>query len=417
MPHEGERLRWSQERSPIPLQLDRSLNWPAQALLLVTLSLLCIGIVMVPSAVATATQTGPWHSLCSVRHVIYAGTAILGLFLFWRLNYGFLNWGKVAPWLAAALLAAALACAVLVYAPGVGVAKGGRYRAIHLIPSLRIGFQPSELIKIALVVFLAAWLSRPKTDLRSFWRTFVPAVGLIGLSVGLIIREDFGASMVIALAATVTLFFAGIPLGRLLCLPLFGAAGFYVFVVRSVHRWERIRGWLNPWDETCASAYQPRQALLTIMSGNWLGCGPGNGLNRLGFLPEDSTDFLFSVLCEEWGFLGAMLLIALLASWILLARRASVRTADPFGRLLAASLGFVIGAQAALHVAVNLGALPPTGMGMPFVSAGGSRLLIMSAAAAMIVSVASRPVPEALEAEPPGYLVPDDPLSPGLAAT
>lgn len=417
MPHEGERLRLSQKRAPIPFQRDRSLNSPAQALLLVTLSLLCIGIVMVPSAVATPTQSGPWHSLCSVRHVIYAAAAILICFTCWRLNYGLLNRGKALPWAAGALLAAALVCAVLVYVPGLGVAKGGRHRAIQLLPSLRIGFQPSELIKIALVVFLAAWLSRAKTDIRSFWRTFVPAAGLIALSVGLIIREDFGASMVIALAATMTLFLAGIPLRRLVWLPLFGAAGFYVFVVRSVDRWDRIRGWLNPWDVTCASAYQPRQALLTIMSGSWFGRGPGNGLNRLGFLPEDSTDFLFSVLCEEWGFLGAMLLIALLVSWILLARRASARTAEPFGRLLAASLGFAIGAQAALHVAVNLGALPPTGMGMPFVSAGGSRLLIMSAAAAMIVSVASRPAAEALAGEPPGDRLLDAPLSAAPVAT
>jgi cell division protein FtsW len=165
---------------------------------------------------------------------------------------------------------------------------------------------------------------------------------------------------------------------------------------------------LNPWTIS-DSTHQPRQSLLAILTGGWFGKGPGNGSIKLGFLPEDSTDFIYAVYCEEWGFLGAALLIGLVVVWIWLARKAAVRAGDSrlappgrqgFGRVLAGSMGFLVALQAALHMAVVLVVMPPTGVTLPFISAGGSALVFTACAVAMMVSVTSRR-PRAEQAETP----------------
>jgi len=154
-------------------------------------------------------------------------------------------------------------------------------------------------------------------------------------------------------------------------------------------RMNRIRAMIDPWDLDNPSAFQPRQSLLAILESGWWGTGPGNSVQKLGYVPEDTTDFVFSIYCAEWGYVGALLLMSLVLIWIWCARRGVVRSADRFGRVLAGSLGFLIGLQAVLHIGVNLVALPPTGMSMPFVSAGGTALLMYALATAMIVSVTS----------------------------
>jgi cell division protein FtsW len=131
-------------------------------------------------------------------------------------------------------------------------------------------------------------------------------------------------------------------------------------------------------------------ALLAINSGGWTGLGLGNGIIKMGFLPERSTDYIFSVICEELGMVGACLLLGLLIVWIWQVRRAALNAADRFGQLLAGALGFVIAIQAMLHIAVNLAVAPPKGIGLPFISAGGTSMIIMAAAVAMIVSVTAR---------------------------
>jgi cell division protein FtsW len=144
------------------------------------------------------------------------------------------------------------------------------------------------------------------------------------------------------------------------------------------------------WSPDNATAYQPRQSLLAILSGGWFGKGIGSGTLKLGFLPEDSTDFIFSALCEEWGVVGALVLLGVLILWIRHAWQISLEAPDRFGQVLAAGLGFLIAAQALLHIGVDTVVLPPTGMSMPFVSAGGTSLVLMAGAVALIVSVSAR---------------------------
>ena len=203
----------------------------------------------------------------------------------------------------------------------------------------------------------------------------------------MVIKEDFGTAVLIGTAAVVVMFLAGVRIAYLASLLLPAAGAFYVFVVRDPHRWGRITAMLDPWSTTNAASYQAGQSLLTVMTGGYWGRGLGHGMLKRGFLPEGETDFIFSVFAEEWGLAGAILLIGLLLLWIWHARKAAVRSQDRFGRCLAGTLGFIIALQALMHIAVDLVAAPPTGIGCPFISAGGTRLITMSAATALILSV------------------------------
>ena len=322
---------------------------------------------------------------------MFAALALLVLVVGSRLNYRWLGPGRKFPILAAAALGVAAICAVLVFVPGIGRAVSGYRRWVRFgPPEFQIGFQPSELIKVALVVFLAAYLSRKELNVHSFTRAFLPAVLVTGACLALIITEDFGTGVIIAISAGVTMLLAGVPWHYLMTLAAPAAVGCYFFIVKSGFRLARIQAMFDPWSRANPSAYQPRQSLIAIISGGWFGKGPGRGILKFGFLPEDSTDFIFAAFCEEWGFVGAMLLMALVALWIWFARRSAVHADDKFGRTLAGSLGFLIALQAVMHVAVNLSKMPPTGVALPFVSAGGTSLVILAGAAALIASVALR---------------------------
>ena len=373
-------------------------NSTGKALVLTSVALLALGVVMVHSAVASVLEPGAWYSRVDVRHTVFAAAAAIVLLVGWRFDYHKLQAGgrpsgparsSRLPVPTAIVLVAALVCGVLVFVPGVGRSVGGYYRWLRVGPSqYGIGFQPSELIRISLVMFLAAWLSmKDDREIKSLPKTFLPAAGLILVCAALVVTQDFGMGALIGLSAGATLLLAGAPLLYFVLLAVPAAAGFYFLVVRDPMRWGRITAMIDPWSQTNPTAYQPQQSLMAILSGGWFGKGTGLGICKLGYLPEDSTDFIFSVFCEEWGFLGAVLLLALIAVWIFSARRATVRCSDRFGRLLAGSVGFMIAIQAVLHVAVDLVAIPPKGMSLPFVSAGGTGLMLTAVACSLMVSV------------------------------
>jgi cell division protein FtsW len=220
---------------------------------------------------------------------------------------------------------------------------------------------------------------------------------VVAISSGAVIRENFSMGVLIAATGFATMFLAGVRWPYLVGSFLAACGPAYMMMRMSPVRWQRIQALLNPWDPANPAAYQARQSLLTIMTGGYFGKGLGNGMLKRGFVPESHTDFIFSVFCEEWGLVGAVLLVGVIVLWIWQARRAAGCTRDPFGRTLAGSLGFLIALQAIMHVAVDLVAFPPTGIGCPFISFGGTRLITTAAATAIIISVsAHRGVPEDL---------------------
>ena len=369
------RMTWRENPTGLGLQL-------------VAISLLALGVVIVHSAVASVAEPGVWYVRRDYRHTVFAVMAVLVLLTAWRFDYRHMAGKGEFPTFLAVCVAITMILGLMVYVPGVGHSVGGRFRWIRIGPAeYGIGFQPSELIEISMIVFLAAWLSRRGDTIRSFKKTFLPAMLLMLVCVGLVIHEDFGTAVLIGTSAVVAMFLAGVPVRYLLSLLAPAAGGFYFFVVCDAHRWGRILAMFNPWSSTNAASYQAGQSLLTVMTGGYYGRGLGNGMLKRGYLPEGDTDFIFSVFCEEWGLIGAMLLVGLLLLWIWHARKTAVKADSGFGRMLAGTLGFMIALQAIMHIAVDLVAAPPTGIGCPFISVGGTRLVTISVATAMILSV------------------------------
>ena len=372
---EGEELK----------RLSLRQNVTGQGLILTTLALMAVGVVMVFSTTGLREGASEWYERTYIRQPIFAAAAMVVLCSLWRMDYRRLaGWRWFSP--AAVIFVLAIGAAAAVFIPGVGRAVGGDLRWIPLGP---IGFQPSEVLKIALLIILAAFLGRTDVRVRSFIRTFIPAVAMIGISIGLVVTEDFGTATIIGVTSAVVLLAGGVRWYCLAGMAPFGAGAFYLFVVSVPHRWARIDAFLNPANTTNPATYQPRQAIIAIGSGAEP-AGLGAGLAKHGYLPEGQTDFIFANICNELGMLGAFLVIGLLLVWLVLACRTAVRASDRFGALLAGGIGFLIVFQAVLHIAVNEWLAPPTGVSLPFVSAGGSSLLLMSAATALIVSVSSR---------------------------
>lgn len=362
-------------------RLELRENPTGVSLLLVTMALLALGAVLVWSALASLKAPGDWYNQVRVRHVFYAVIAGIVACVGWRLDYRRLTRDHF-PWPAAILLVVALLGGLLVFVPGIGHRVGDYARWVRIgSGNFMLSFQPSEMIKLTLLIFLAAWLSSQRVNVRSFW-TFIFAGAVTLVSVGVVVTQDFGTAAIIGLSAGVTMLLAGVPWYFLVSLLAPAAGAFYFLVVLVPYRWERMLTMMDPW-----ASYQSSWALLAINSGGWGGMGLGHGIIKMGYLPERSTDYIFSVLCEELGMAGAGLLLGLLIVWIWQARKAAVTAPDKFGQLLAGSLSFVIAIQALLHIAVNLAVAPPKGIGLPFVSAGGTSMVILACALALIVSV------------------------------
>jgi cell division protein FtsW len=376
----------------LPLK-DNSIG---QGLLITTLAMLALGVVTVHSALSTVAAGEPieWYNRHEVRHTIYAALAAIVMLTLWPIDYRVLlrHTGKA---LAGAVLVVALLASVVVLmrVPGISHHVGNQYRWLKF-GSFQV--QPSELLKLALVVFLAAWLGPQRQEKRGPL-TWLAALGLIALCAGVVITEDLGTAVLIGLAALMVLILARIPWYYLLALPPVGFGVFWALVMLQPHRLARLDPMMMS-DAEIISAnvmaepglHQPQQALLAICHGGWWGTGLGNGVIKLGYLPADTTDFVFAAFCEEWGLVGAMLLMALVLIWAWLARKAAATAPDRLGVVLAGSLGFIIVLQMVMHIAVASVSLPPTGMSFPFFSYGGTAMVTMAAAVAMMVSVTAR---------------------------
>ncbi len=369
-----------------PHPVDTGGRW----IMLIAFALMCVGAVAVYSASVSLGQKGVWYARSELRHFVFLAVAMAVLVATSRMDYRMFARGTRMNWPALALLVFSVFLCGLVFVPGVGHEVGGRYRWLRFgPPQYSFGLQPSELIKFTLIIFLSAWLSRRTTNARSPL-VFLAAFVLVAGCTGLVITEDLGMGLIICTAGLVTMYIAGIRWYYLVSLLPSGAVAAFVTVVNSPGKLQRITAVIDPWNASNPASYQARQAIVSICSGGVSGRGPGMGIRKLGFLPEDVTDFIFAAFCEEWGLIGASLLVGLLALWVWNTRRVSRGAGDRFGSVLAASLGLVIALQAVLHVAVNLVILPPTGISLPFVSAGGTSLIVTSFAAGLIVSVSSR---------------------------
>lgn len=376
------------------IDLSRDADRRADAILVLTLVLMAIGLVMVASTSVTLDRTlfepGMWRTPFG-RQLVFAGAGLVILFGSAKLAPAVLAsplWRSRFAWAALALAVLLLAAA---YVPGLADPRRGSHRWLR-IPSggFELAFQPSELAKPAMVAALAALLAGAASQPRSFFRGFLPGVAVVGVCVGLVGKADFGTCAVVGVVGGMMLVAAGCRIPHIVLLVLGGAAGMYRLITAEQYRMERITAFLALEQDPQGKAYQPLQSLGTVASGGWFGRGLGSGLQKHGYLPESHTDFIFSVVCEETGVLGAVVVIALFCGVLWLGFRAMLRARSPFERLMAMGLTGLIVCQAGLNLAVATVLTPTTGVSLPFISAGGSGLLTSCLAMGLLSAIARR---------------------------
>jgi cell division protein FtsW len=371
-----------------------------QILSLCVLALLLLGVLMVESASAGVSNHLGWNwTPFATRHLIFAAVAFLTFLLVGAVDYSWL--GRIpkhmlfSPVLWMLFIATAACGAVLV--PHIGISENGARRWLPLGP---LQVQPSELAKWAIVMFLAFWLSHRPLPLEKFFTGFIPTLIPIGLICLLIVIQDFGTAALIALCS-MTMLLAGRVRTRHLLLvipPVLAAAAW--FLMHKEYRWRRVTAFLDPYAAPQKEGYHMIQSLLSFATGGVSGRGLGNGIQKLGYLPEDTTDFIFAVICEELGLFGAIFTIALYLGILLIAWQSIRNRRDEFGRMLAFGIASMVTLQAIINIAVATVSVPTKGLSLPLVSAGGSGLVITCAALGLLLSIARPPKPDPVEAPP-----------------
>jgi len=353
-------------------------------LLMVVVGLLCVtGLIMVGTAssvISISTYGSPWAIFTREGMWMAVGVIALGVTL--RVDYHTL--GRYSP----LILAGTFGLLFVVLVPGLG---------LHVMGSSRwIGFgqfriQPSELMKLALALFAAHFIARRLDEDATDRRIMGPLLLVTGGAGVLILAQpDMGTAMVLAFIALTLLFVSGVRLG-----PVFKLIGVVIglaviVAVASPYRRERLLSFLDPSAHGSGSGYQVVQSLIGLGSGHLFGAGLGGGQQQWGFLPNAHTDFIFSVIGEELGIVGAVAVLILLGAFMWLGIRAATSAPDRFGGLLALGLVAWVGAETLINIGAVLGVLPVTGIPLPFISFGGSSLVITMVAAGLLINIARR---------------------------
>ncbi|WP_141326186.1 putative lipid II flippase FtsW [Myxococcus sp. AB025B] len=351
-------------------------------LLCAVLALVTMGLVMVYSASAVLAQDKLGDSLYFFkRQVTAAGMGLFAMAVAMKVG-----WRKLARW-AYPLLLAAIVLLVLVAIPGIGSTAGGARRWIRL-PGFSL--QPAEVAKFAWVVYLSYSLAKKREKVATFSVGFVPHLALCGILVMLcMLQPDFGSSVLLVFMLFVLLFAAGAKLSYLVGSILLALPLAYVAIASSPYRMKRILAFLDPWAHRHDVGYQVAESLMSIGSGGVSGLGLGDGRQKLFFLPEAHTDFIFAILGEETGLIGVGVLVVLYAIVLWRGVRASLAAGESFGTYLGLGISSIIAFQATVNMCVAMGLLPTKGLTLPFVSYGGSSLVVLMGAAGVLLSLSA----------------------------
>lgn len=342
------------------------------------------GVVMVYSASAVYAGArlgdGLWFFK---RQAAGAAAGVLCLLLFLRIGYR-----KLEP-LAVPLAILSLLLLALLHVPGLGHAAGGARRWLTLGP---LTFQPSEIAKLALVLWLARSLARKQERMRSFAVGFLPHLVMLGLfAVLLMLEPDFGTAVVLAAVTFALLFVAGAPASWLLGLCAAAAPAAAILVWRSPYRIQRVLTFLDPWKDPRGHGYQTVESLLGFGAGGAFGVGLGESHQKLFFLPAAHTDFVLSIVGEELGFAGVAAILVLFAVVVVRGVRAAHAAADPFGCWVALGITLLLSLEALVNAGMALALLPTKGMALPFLSYGMTSVIASCIAAGILLSVSGGP--------------------------
>ncbi len=283
------------------------------------------------------------------------------------------------------LMIATLVLMALVFVPAIGFSHGGATRWLSFGPFL---FQPSEFLKLSLIIYLASWLESRRPVIEEYSATFAPFViimGVVGIFLGL--QPDLGTFMVMCGTATFMYFIGGSRPSQIGALIVFGLIGFFVVLQLMPYSRDRIMVFLDPSSDPLGKAYQVNHAFIAIGSGGFWGRGIGESLEKHGFLPEPMGDSIFAVFAEEFGFIGGIVLISLFLLFLWRGMLIASRAPTPFAILLATGIVASISIQAFINIGANSGILPLTGITLPFISYGGSSLVATLAGAGILLNI------------------------------
>ena len=377
-------------------------NPVADCIAMVVIVLMAIGTVFVFSASANIGQEldlQRFYDYPGLRQILFFPLACLIMYIVASFNYRRLSLAK--GWLKSptgyilvlsiVLLALVLSQRFYPFLPQLVPKINRHYRWLKIpLGPIAVSFQPSELAKWMIVFFLAAVCDKFGDEIKLYWKKFIPICSVVGLVVILIIVEDFGTAALISLLAFLMLIIAGVRLRHILPPLALVAIAFYVALKQSPARMQRIIAFLNPDKWTDLINYQPSQSLIALGSGGLWGKGLGKGISKYGHLPEDTTDFIFAIIGEELGFVGNAAVIGLFIVLVWLGILVVVRCKDRFGQLLAGGIVLTIAIQAALNIGVVTVVLPTKGLPLPFVSAGGTSMLLCAAAVGVLLNIAKQ---------------------------
>ncbi len=351
------------------------------SLFLSVIALVLVGLVMALSATAAPSLSGTDSAWSLFRsQAMWLGVGVFALLVLLRVDYH--HWRRLAPM----GLVVSLMLLVLTVVPSIGLSANGARRWLGVGP---VVFQPSELAKVAFVVFVADLLSRPDRSIDDTGSTVLPVLSLTGLmAVLLMMQPHLGTTLVISGVALTMLYFAGARLSHLIVAAVIGAAATAMMVAYSPWRRNRMLGFLDPWEDPYGSGYQTLKSLHAMASGGVDGMGLGSGRAKWGFLPYAHTDFIFAVIGEELGMIGSLFVVVLFLGLAVAGLGVTLRAPDRFGMLLAAGITSWIILQAALNMGAVVAIFPIVGITLPLLSFGGTSLVTTLAATGVLMNVA-----------------------------
>ncbi|WAA13682.1 stage V sporulation protein E [Fervidibacillus halotolerans] len=353
---------------------------PDYLLLIVIFSLLSLGLIMVYSASAVwADYTFDDSFYFFKRQLLFATLGIFAMFFIMNIDYWtWRTWAKLII-----IFCFFLLIAVLI--PGVGNVRNGSRSWIGVGA---FSIQPSEFMKLAMIIFLAKYLSMNQKKITSFKRGLLPSLSIVFLAFALIMfQPDLGTATVMLGTCIVMIFVTGAKISHFISLGMLGLVGFIGLIVSAPYRLRRITAFLDPWQDPTGDGFQIIQSLYAIGPGGLFGLGLGQSRQKFFYLPEPQTDFIFAILAEELGFIGGSLVLLLFALLLWRGIRIALHAPDLYGSLLAVGIISMIAIQVMINIGVVTGLIPVTGITLPFFSYGGSSLTIMLAAVGILLNI------------------------------
>ncbi|NKB24245.1 MAG: putative lipid II flippase FtsW [Kiritimatiellae bacterium] len=358
--------------------------WKARSILVgIVLILITLGIVMLASTSAVQGQIRYDDPHYFLKHqLIWLALATLASVVVSRIDYSILRK------LAVPLLIFSFVLLVLVLIPGVGHKVKGSSRWLKLGP---LNFQPSELAKITTLIWLAGWMSHIRRKAQDFKKgLLIPLAGLGVTLILIFVEPDFGTTMLIAVVGMAIMFIGGTQIGYLFISALLGSICFIAAILESPERLRRIIAFLNPEKYAQNEAFQLLNAIKAFVIGGSKGVGLGQSMQKRFYLPEAHTDFIFAIIGEELGPIASMIVVALFLGFFICGLYISTHTSDLFARLLGMGITMIITFQAAINIGVVTGSLPTKGLALPFISFGGSSLVMTMVMVGILINISMR---------------------------